>query len=34
LGNRQDGRPIAHGADGKVTEILLGPIRPLLAAAV
>jgi hypothetical protein len=25
--------PIAHGADGGFLEILIGPIRPLLAAA-
>jgi hypothetical protein len=29
-----ESRPVAHGADGKVTEILIGPVRPLLAAAV
>ena len=32
--SRQDSRPVAHGADSKVTEILIGPARPLLAAAV
>jgi hypothetical protein len=32
--SRQDSRPVAQGADGKVTEILIGPVRPLLAAAV
>jgi hypothetical protein len=25
--------PIAHGADGEVIEILIGPIRALVAAA-
>jgi hypothetical protein len=34
LGNRQDSRPFAYGGNGKVTEILIGPIRPLLAAVV
>jgi hypothetical protein len=29
-----ESRPAAHGADGEVTEIPIGPVRLLLAAAV
>jgi hypothetical protein len=31
--DKQDLMPIAHGPDGEVMEIVIGPIRPLLAAA-
>jgi hypothetical protein len=32
FGNRQGRGPIAHGTNGNVTEILIGPVTPLAAA--